>query len=83
MVNSTMPTNPLYISTYLSGLPCFGVNLLSRSLHIAPTNRDKVDMPNSVTGRARTHIIEWYIFRCGSENGDYKDIYLKEMGMHV
>ena len=40
-------------------------------------------MPNSITGRARTHIIEWYIFRCGSENGDYKDIYLKEMGMHV
>ena len=31
----------------------------------------------------RTPICEWCIIRCGSKNGHHKDMFSKEVGLHV
>ena len=41
------------------------------------------NVPNSVTYLNRTPRCQWYMGRCGSQNGYQKDMCLNEMGLHA
>ena len=43
----------------------------------------KLDVPTSVTQLNRTPISEWYVVRCGSNNGYLRDMCSKDIGLRV
>ena len=43
----------------------------------------KVDFPSSLTYTNWTPILEWYVVRCGSMNGYWKDSCFIEIGLHA
>ena len=43
----------------------------------------RVNAPNSVSYLDRSPVFEWCVVMCGSKNGNQKDMYLKEFGLHA